>query len=78
VADVVAAGDVHQRLTGSAARHSPAGLYSLQWLHNATPPEFHLQLGKDEPQIWIGFVIFTLLAGLRRHDPHLLDGLRAG
>jgi hypothetical protein len=27
-------------------------VYSLQWLHDATPPDFHLQLAKDEPELW--------------------------
>jgi hypothetical protein len=30
-------------------------LYSLQWCHNATPPDPHLQLVRD-PQLWFDFV----------------------
>jgi hypothetical protein len=37
-----------------------------------------LQFVKDEPQLWLDYISLTLLAELRKHDPHLLDGLRAG
>jgi hypothetical protein len=55
-------------------------LYSLQWLHNSSPPDFHLQLVRD-PAIWFEFVGTVLLGALKRHDPNLrakLDGLSPG
>jgi hypothetical protein len=51
-------------------------LYSLQWLHNGTPPDFHLQLVRD-PQLWFDAVSLALLAELSRHVPELRDQLRA-
>jgi hypothetical protein len=51
-------------------------LYSLQWLHKATPPDFHLQLLRD-PREWFDAVSLTLLAELSRHDPQLRDRLSA-
>jgi hypothetical protein len=51
-------------------------LYSLQWRHNATPPDPHLQLVRD-PQPWFDFVATMLLGALSKHDPQLQDRLRA-
>jgi hypothetical protein len=51
-------------------------LYSLQWPHNRTPPDLHLQLVRD-PQLWFDMVSLTLLAELNRRDPQLRDRLRA-
>jgi hypothetical protein len=51
-------------------------LYSLQWKHNATPPDLHLQLVRD-PHLWFDAVSLALLAELSRHDPQLRDSLRA-
>jgi hypothetical protein len=46
----------------------PAGLlYSLQWKHNGTSPDLHLQLVRD-PQRWFDMVSVTLLAALSRGD----------
>jgi hypothetical protein len=50
-------------------------LYSLQWKHNGTPPDFHLALLR-EPREWIDFVATMLLRELTRHDPQLRDRLR--
>lgn len=50
-------------------------LYSLQRLHNGTPPDLHLQLG--EPQLWFEFATTMLLCALGRHDPQLCDRLHA-
>jgi hypothetical protein len=55
-------------------------LYSLHWKHNATPPDFNLQLVRD-PQLWFDFVATMLLGELKRHDPNLrakLDELSPG
>jgi hypothetical protein len=51
-------------------------LYPLQWKHNGTPPDLHLQLVSD-PQQWFDMVSLTPLAELTRHDPQLRDRLRA-
>jgi hypothetical protein len=48
---------------------------SLQWVHKATPPDFHLQLLRD-PKEWFDAVSLTVLAELSRHDPQLRDRLR--
>jgi hypothetical protein len=53
-------------------------LYCLQWQHRGHPPDFHLQLVKDEPELWVHFVNAALLGELQKQDPHLLDGLHAG
>jgi hypothetical protein len=51
-------------------------LYSLQWNHNGTPPDFHLQLA-TEPALWFDFVATLLLGALSKHEPELRDRLRA-
>ena len=51
-------------------------LYSLRWMHNATPPDLHLQLVKD-PGLWFDFVGNTLLGALSEHDPDLRERLAA-
>jgi hypothetical protein len=51
-------------------------LYSLQWQHNGTPPDLHLQLVR-EPQLWFDRVGTSLLGALIRHDPQFGDGLSA-
>jgi hypothetical protein len=51
-------------------------LYSLQWKHNGSPPDFHLQLVRD-PQLWFDFVATMLLGELKRHDPRLRETLAA-
>jgi hypothetical protein len=48
----------------------------LQWLHNGTPPDLHLQLVRD-PQLWFDRVGTSLLSALMRHDPQLCDRIRA-
>jgi hypothetical protein len=45
----------------------PRLLYSLHWRHNATPPDFHLELVEErKPQIWFDYVPLTLLGELKR------------
>jgi hypothetical protein len=51
-------------------------LYSLQWKHNATPADLHLQLVK-EPDLWFECVANLLLEALAQHDPGLRDRLQA-
>jgi hypothetical protein len=51
-------------------------LYSLQCLHNGSPPDFNLQLVRD-PQLWFDFVVTMLLGELKRHDPRLRETLAA-
>lgn len=50
-------------------------LYSLQWQHNGTPPDLHLQLVCAR-QLWFDRVASSLFGALNRHDPHLFDALR--
>ena len=52
-------------------------LYSLQYQHNAIPPDFDLVLVRD-PRQWFGAVATELLAELNRHEEHLFDKLRTG
>jgi hypothetical protein len=58
------------------SRRPRGEIYSLQWLHNGTPPDLHLQLVRD-PQLWFDFVATMLLGELTRRDPQLRDRLRA-
>jgi hypothetical protein len=51
-------------------------LYSLQWQHNGTAPDLHLQLVRD-PATWFDIVGTTLLGALTRHDPQLCARIRA-
>lgn len=51
-------------------------LYSLQWLHNGTPPDLHLTL-VQEPSEWFDSVAYMLLDALSRNDPRLRDRLQA-
>jgi hypothetical protein len=51
-------------------------LYSLQWCHNATPPDLHLQLVRD-PARWFAGVANLLVDELKRHDPRLRETLAA-
>jgi hypothetical protein len=50
--------------------------YSLQWLHNGTPPDFHLQLVRDSRE-WFDSIATSLLGVLTRHSPRLCERLRA-
>jgi hypothetical protein len=51
-------------------------LFSLQYKHNAVPPDFELvTLGK--PDRWFGGVASLLLEELTRHDPALRETLAA-
>jgi hypothetical protein len=59
---------------GAAFKLDPARLvYSLQWQHNAYPPDFELMLLQDEPQQWVNTANLTLLAELRRQAAHAVD-----
>jgi hypothetical protein len=46
-------------------------LFSLQWLHNATPPDLHLSVAQDEQ--WVSAVSLLLLGALRRCAPQAID-----
>jgi hypothetical protein len=48
-------------------------LYSLQWLHNGTPPDLHLAFVQDLPEQWIGAANLVLLGALRRRAPEAID-----
>jgi len=62
---------------GAAFRLDPQCLvYSLRWLHNATPPDFELVLLQDNPEAWAGWINganLILLTELRRRAPHVID-----
>jgi hypothetical protein len=47
-------------------------LFSLQWLHNGTPPDFEMVQIQDEPVGWVNTANLTLLGELRR--PRRLSG----
>jgi hypothetical protein len=51
-------------------------LDSLQWKHNAAPPDLHLQVVRD-PALWLDFVGATLFDALDKHDSRLFDALRS-
>jgi hypothetical protein len=48
-------------------------LYSLQWKHNCTPPDFHLSLVQDLPEQWVSAADLVLLGELRRRAPEAID-----
>jgi hypothetical protein len=48
-------------------------LYSPQWKHNGTPPDFHLSLVQHHPEQWINTANLTLLGALRRRAPEAID-----
>jgi hypothetical protein len=52
-------------------------LFSLQYQHNAIPPDFYLVLIRD-PRLWFEWVAVRLLGELNRREPHLFDKLHAG
>jgi hypothetical protein len=51
-------------------------LFSLQYKHNATLPDFELTL-LGESERWFAGVANLLLEELTRHDPHLCETLAA-
>jgi hypothetical protein len=73
--------DAHDRLardlvwSQQTGRRRPATPALLQWRHNGTPPDLHLQLVCD-PQRWFDFVASMLLGALSKHIPELRDRLR--
>jgi hypothetical protein len=48
-------------------------VYSLQWKHNAEPPDYEMVLIQDEPSGWVDTANLTLLGELRRRAPHAID-----
>jgi hypothetical protein len=49
-----------------------AGLFSLQRLHNANPPDFHLRALRD-PETWLAAAANTLLGELQQRTQLLAD-----
>jgi hypothetical protein len=45
----------------------------LQRLHNGTPPDLHLSLVRDLPEVWINTANLTLLGELRRRATEAID-----
>jgi hypothetical protein len=48
-------------------------VYSLQWQHNAHPPDFHLALVQELPEQWINAANLVLLGALRRGAPQAIN-----
>jgi hypothetical protein len=48
-------------------------LFSLQWKHNGSPPDFEMVQIQDEPVGWVNTANLTLLAELRRRAPEAID-----
>src|SRR5262249_32093609 len=65
---------VTEHSAGSAFKLDPAQLvYSLQWKHNAHPPDCELVLVQEFPEQWVNAASLTLLGALRRWAPHAID-----
>jgi hypothetical protein len=65
---------VEHSASGAAFKLDPARLvYSLQWKHNAYPPDFELVLIQDEPPGWVNTANLVLLGELRRRAPEAID-----
>jgi hypothetical protein len=63
---------------GKRAKLDPARvLFSLQYVHNAIPPDFELLLFGDTRE-WLDAVATTLAGELSRRQPHLFEKLRTG
>jgi hypothetical protein len=60
------------RRIGAGSEHARL-VYSLQWKHNAEPPDYEMVLIQDEPVGWINTANLTLLGALRRRAPHAID-----
>jgi hypothetical protein len=62
---------------GTAFKLDPARLvYSLRWLHNATPPDFELVLMQQDAELWerwLSAASLILLGELRRRAPEAID-----
>jgi hypothetical protein len=59
---------------GAAVKLDPARLiYSLQWKHNAHPPDFELVLVQHDPPGWVNTANLVLLSELRRRAPYAID-----
>jgi hypothetical protein len=53
-------------------------LYSLQWKHNAHPPDFHLSLVQEHSEQWVNAASLVLLGELRRRAPEAIDWTAMG
>jgi hypothetical protein len=59
---------------GAAFKLDPSRLvYSLQWQHNAHPPDFHLALVQELPEQWINAANLVLLGAPRRWAPQAIN-----
>jgi hypothetical protein len=65
---------VTEHSAGAAFKLDPARLvYSLQWKHNAHPPDYEMVLVQDEPPGWVNTANLTLLGELRRRAPEAIN-----
>jgi CBS domain-containing protein len=65
---------VEHGASGAAFKLDPARLvYSLQWKHNAHPPDYEMVLIQDEPPGWVNTANLILLGELRRRAPAAID-----
>jgi hypothetical protein len=70
----VSGSDAQLAADGAAIKLDPSRLvYSLQWKHNAHPPDLHLSLLQELPEQWINAASLTLLSALRRRAPQAID-----
>jgi hypothetical protein len=62
------------RADGGAFKLDPERLvYSLQWKHNAHPPDYEMVLVQAEPVGWVNTANLVLLGALRRAAPRAID-----
>jgi hypothetical protein len=65
---------VEHSASGATFRLDPQRLlYSLQWKHNAHPPDYEMVLIQDGPAGWVNIANLTLLGALRRRAPEAID-----
>jgi hypothetical protein len=70
---------VEHSTRGTALKLDPGRLvYSLQWKHNAHPPDYEMMLIQDEPAGWVNTANLMLLGELRRRAPHAIDWTAMG
>jgi hypothetical protein len=50
-------------------------LFSIEFLHSATPPAVKLRLSGWDPALWFDRVGIELLSGLCQFEPHIRDRL---
>jgi hypothetical protein len=70
---------VEHSASGAAFKLDPGRLvYSLQWKHNAHPPDYEMVLIQDKSPGWVNTANLVLLGELRRRAPHAIDWTAMG